>query len=96
MGRHSLGIPNSRNQRWLPDHVAFPCLSLAYEVLKTGGTAPAVLNAANETAVSSFLEGKIKFLDIPKLIEKKLEEHKVIDNPTLEDIIAADTWARKV
>ena len=79
-----------------PDYVAFPCLGLAYNVLKIGGTAPAVLNAANETAVSNFLEGKIKFLDIPKLIEKKLEEHKVIQNPTLEDIIAADAWAREI
>ncbi len=79
-----------------PDYVAFPCLGLAYEVLKIGGTAPAVLNAANETAVSNFLKGKIKFLDIPKLIEKKLEEHKVIQNPTLENIIDADVWAREI
>ncbi len=78
-----------------PDYVAFPCLGLAYEALKTGGTAPAVLNAANETAVSSFLENKIKFLDIPRLIENKLAEHKVISNPTFEDIVSSDAWARR-
>ncbi|OCL27123.1 1-deoxy-D-xylulose-5-phosphate reductoisomerase [Orenia metallireducens] len=72
----------------------FPCLEYAYEAGRRGGTMPAVLNAANEIAVSKFLEGKIKFIDIPKLIKKVMSAHTVVDNPTLDQIIEADTWAR--
>jgi len=72
----------------------FPCLNYAYEAGRRGGTMPAVLNAANEIAVSKFLDGKIKFMDIPKLIKRVMSAHEVVDNPTLDQIIEADTWAR--
>jgi 1-deoxy-D-xylulose-5-phosphate reductoisomerase len=77
-----------------PDYVAFPCLGLAYEALAMGGTAPAVLNAANEHAVQEFLGGRIGFLDIPRRIEAKLSACHVEREPTLDDILAADAWAR--
>jgi 1-deoxy-D-xylulose-5-phosphate reductoisomerase len=67
---------------------------LAYEALALGGTAPAVLNAANEVAVQRFLEGAVGFMDIPRLVEKKLAAHAVIADPSLDDIIAADAWGR--
>ncbi|MGD2278715.1 MAG: 1-deoxy-D-xylulose-5-phosphate reductoisomerase [Candidatus Omnitrophota bacterium] len=78
-----------------PDLRHFPALELAYEVLKEGGTMPAVLNSANEAAVKSFLAGKISFTDIMRKIRKILKEHKSKDNPSLEDIIAAEKWAYK-
>jgi len=80
-----------------PDKDKYPCMGLAYEAGKTGGTMPAVLNAANEVAVDLFLKEKIKFLDIPKLIELSCENHKneVKHDPTLDDVILVDSWARK-
>jgi 1-deoxy-D-xylulose-5-phosphate reductoisomerase len=78
-----------------PDYVAFPCLGLAYEALRMGGTAPAVLNAANEVAVEQFLNGVIGFLDIPRQIERKLSAHRNVAEPSLGDILAADAWARE-
>jgi 1-deoxy-D-xylulose-5-phosphate reductoisomerase len=77
-----------------PRKELFPCLDYAYEAGKRGGTMPAVLNAANEVAVSKFLAGKIKFIDIPKLIKRVMSAHEVVDDPTLDQIIEADTWAR--
>ena len=56
---------------------------------------PAVLNAANEIAVEAFLEGKMKFTDIPKTIEKVMSKHRVIKEPSLDDLLAADHWARQ-
>ncbi|WP_427338687.1 1-deoxy-D-xylulose-5-phosphate reductoisomerase [Caloranaerobacter sp. DY30410] len=78
-----------------PDIDTFPCLKLAFEALKHGGTMPSVLNAANEVAVKLFLDRKIKFLDIPKLIEEVMLKHKIIYNPKLDDIIESDKWARE-
>ncbi|MEO1763846.1 MAG: 1-deoxy-D-xylulose-5-phosphate reductoisomerase [Cyanobacteria bacterium J06629_18] len=80
-----------------PNHQKYPCMNLAYNVGKAGGSMPAVLNAANEQAVALFLEEKIHFLDIPRCIEKACENHSQQNNsnPTLEDILAADKWARK-
>jgi len=78
-----------------PDREVFPCLDLAYAALKKGGIVPAVLNAANEIAVQKFLDGKIRFLEIPSYIEKKMKKCDDIAKPTLEDIIAADKWARE-
>ncbi|MDI6783182.1 MAG: 1-deoxy-D-xylulose-5-phosphate reductoisomerase [bacterium] len=78
-----------------PDFNRFPCLRLAYEAVKVGGTMPAVLNAANETAVSAFLENKIPFSTIPKLIERIMNKHRPIQKPTLSEILDADTWARR-
>jgi len=77
-----------------PDYKAFPCLKLAIEALKTGGTMPAVLNAANEVAVSMFLEEKIGFMDIPRIIEEIMDKHEVNISPSLDDIIEVDMWAR--
>ncbi|OIP70153.1 MAG: 1-deoxy-D-xylulose-5-phosphate reductoisomerase [Oscillatoriales cyanobacterium CG2_30_40_61] len=80
-----------------PDDQKYPCMSLAYAAGRAGGSMPAVLNAANEQAVALFLEEKIAFLDIPKVIELTCDRHR-IDNrqdPTLEDIIEADRWARQ-
>ncbi|MDR1327637.1 MAG: 1-deoxy-D-xylulose-5-phosphate reductoisomerase [Heliobacteriaceae bacterium] len=77
-----------------PDLAKFPALALAYEAGKTGGTAPAVLNAANEEAVYAFLEGKIKLNDIYKITEMALSSHNVIQNPTLDEILAIDAEVR--
>jgi len=80
-----------------PDHKKYPCMELAYAAGRAGGSMPAVLNAANEQAVALFLEEKIGFLDIPRLIEKTCEiftNHNT-STPTLDDILAADKWARK-
>lgn len=78
-----------------PNEEKFPCLRLAYEASKQGSTMPAVLNAANEVAVHAFLEGRIGFLDIPRLIETVMERHTVADTLTLEAIITADGQARE-
>jgi 1-deoxy-D-xylulose-5-phosphate reductoisomerase len=78
-----------------PDLEKFPCLSYAMEASKAGGTMPVVLNAADEVAVSLFLEKKIKFTDIPKIIEKAMSNHKVIKNPNLNQILEVDAWARE-
>jgi 1-deoxy-D-xylulose-5-phosphate reductoisomerase len=79
-----------------PDTKKFPCLRLALEAARIGGTAPAVLNAANEEAVAAFLENKICFHEIPNVIEKTLERHSAIPDPSLEEILLADGEARKV
>jgi len=73
-----------------PDFEMFPCLKYAYEAGNAGGTLPAVMNAANETAVYAFLENKIRFLDIPRLIRKMMDEHKMIKNPNLNEILETD------
>ncbi len=78
-----------------PDLEAFPCLALALEAAKTGGTAGAILNGANEAAVGRFLEGKIGFLDIPARVEKALSQLPVVQNPTMRDILDADAAARE-
>ncbi|MEH1969255.1 1-deoxy-D-xylulose-5-phosphate reductoisomerase [Nostoc sp.] len=80
-----------------PDHQKYPCMQLAYAVGKAGGSMPAVLNAANEQAVALFLSEKIRFLDIPRCIEWVCDRHQNDNraNPTLDDILAADKWARQ-
>ncbi|SDB98737.1 MULTISPECIES: 1-deoxy-D-xylulose-5-phosphate reductoisomerase [unclassified Candidatus Frackibacter] len=77
-----------------PDYELFPCLNYAYEAGKRGGTLPAVLNAANEIAVASFLAGDLKFIEIPKLIKRVMNAHQVISQPDLQTILNADKWAR--
>ena len=77
------------------DPAAFPCLKLAIEAGKKGGTCPAVLCAADEVAVDLFLSRSIKFTGIAPLIERTLEAHETIANPGLEEILAADAWARE-
>jgi 1-deoxy-D-xylulose-5-phosphate reductoisomerase len=77
-----------------PDRGKFPCLRLALEAGQRGGTCPAVLSAADEVAVELFLDGRIGFADIPRLVADALEQHRSIADPSLDDIIAADEWAR--
>ena len=77
-----------------PDFEKFRCLKLAYDVGRKGGTYPAVLNAANEIVVDSFLKGTLKFLEIPKIIEAVLEKHQSQSANSLENILLADQWAR--
>ncbi|MBW2976826.1 1-deoxy-D-xylulose-5-phosphate reductoisomerase [Candidatus Woesearchaeota archaeon] len=73
-----------------PDLNLFPCLKYAYDAGIAGGTLPAVLNAANEAAVYAFLDNKIKFLDIPRLVNRMMQEHKIIKNPSLSQILDVD------
>lgn len=77
-----------------PDFVRFPCLALAYQALRAGGTAPALLNAANEEAVAAFLERRISFLDIPRLIETVLGKIASAEVEKLQDLLDADASAR--
>jgi 1-deoxy-D-xylulose-5-phosphate reductoisomerase len=78
-----------------PDFQAFPCLNLAVEAGKRGGTYPAVLSAADECAVTWFLEGRIGFTDIPRLVEDALSAHKAVEYPGIEDIRDAGEWVRR-
>ncbi|ADL13111.1 1-deoxy-D-xylulose 5-phosphate reductoisomerase [Acetohalobium arabaticum DSM 5501] len=77
-----------------PDRELFPCLDYAYQAGELGGTMPAVLNAANEVAVARFLAGKLKFIEIPKVIKRVMEQHQIVESPNLTEILAADSWAR--
>jgi 1-deoxy-D-xylulose-5-phosphate reductoisomerase len=77
-----------------PDLEKFRCLALAYRALEMGGTAPAVLNAANEIAVGMFLEERLSFTAIASVIEEALETHTPVKNPGLDDILAADAETR--
>ncbi len=77
-----------------PDFTRFPCLSLAYQALRTAGTAPAILNAANEVAVASFLDSEISFLSIPRVIEAVLNTLPVSRVTCLDDVLEADELAR--
>jgi 1-deoxy-D-xylulose-5-phosphate reductoisomerase len=79
-----------------PDEDAFRCLALAREAGETGGTAPAVLNAANEVAVAAFLRGELGFLDIPAVVEAALGAVEPAPASSLEAVLAADTEARRV
>jgi 1-deoxy-D-xylulose-5-phosphate reductoisomerase len=78
-----------------PDFKKFPCLELAMQAAKTGGTSPAALCAVDEVAVELFLKGAIKFTDIARLVEQVLQEHQTIPEPTLDDIMDIDSWARE-
>jgi len=78
-----------------PAHDRFPCLALAYRALRTGGTLPAVLNAANEVAVEAFLDGKLGFMAIPRVIEKTMNAHDVERVSTIETVRRVDRQARE-
>jgi len=78
-----------------PDLERFPCLKLAYEALKEGGTAPAAMSAANEVAVASFLARKIRFMDIPRIISETLDSLDKRPASSLEAVLEADRWARE-
>jgi 1-deoxy-D-xylulose-5-phosphate reductoisomerase len=73
----------------------FPCLKLAADAGKSGGTYPSVLCAADEVAVGLFLSHRIGFIDIAKIVQKTLEQHRSISQPSLEEILVADAWARE-
>lgn len=75
-----------------PDTEVFPGLKLAYEAGRKGGSMPTVYNAANERAVSLFLDHRIKYLQIPELIASCMEAHKGMENPSVEEILAAERW----
>lgn len=72
----------------------YPSLTLAYAAGRQGGSAPTVLNAANEVAVRRFLDGELAFMDIPRLIEATLDAQTVVADPSLDEVLAADAWAR--
>lgn len=78
-----------------PDLKKFPCLGLAFRAAEMQGTMPCVLNAANEVGVAEFLKQKISFVSIAKIIDKVLDKHKNMINPDLNDVFAADDWARQ-
>ncbi|MDP4126344.1 MAG: 1-deoxy-D-xylulose-5-phosphate reductoisomerase [Bacillota bacterium] len=78
-----------------PDKNSFPALSMAYTVGRRGGTLPAVMNAANEIAVSAFLNKKVTYLGIHDIVEKICSEHQVLNNMDLDSILDADAWARR-
>jgi 1-deoxy-D-xylulose-5-phosphate reductoisomerase len=92
------GMDFSRGMRLefeLPDHERFPCLGLAYRALERGGSATAVLNAANEEAVAAFLDGRIPFNAIPESVHEVLDDHAPSTLNCLEDVLEADAWARE-
>ena len=89
-------IATARLDFQAPDYQRFPCLGLAEQALRRGATAPAVLNAANEEAVAAFLEGRIRFTDIPVVIEQVLGRASMVEPRSLVDVQLADTAARQL
>ena len=79
-----------------PEPRRFPCLGLALEAGRRGGTFPAALAAADEVAVEHFLAGRIGFMDIPRVIEAALAAHQGTAEPSLDEVLAADAWARRL
>ena len=77
-----------------PDPERFPCISLAYQALKAGGTLPAAMNAANEAAVAAFLEERIRLTEIPLIIESVMEKHSVSPVLDIQTVLEVDKWAR--
>ena len=77
-----------------PDLERFPCLSLALDAARAGGTACAALNGANDAAVGAFLQGQLPFGEIPRVIADIMEQHTPLGHPTLDEILATDEWAR--
>ena len=92
----SLDLTRAARLEFLPpSHDRFPSLGLAYRALRAGGTLPVVLNAANEVAVDLFLQGKLGFMAIPRVIEKTMTAHTVEPLLTLDEVRRADAWARE-
>ena len=79
-----------------PDLKTFSCLQLAYDALEAGGSMTCVLNAANEVAVARFLNEEIHFVDIPRINSMVMEKHSVISNPSLDEVLDSDAWARQI
>ena len=78
----------------VPDPDTFPCLGLAYEAGRQGGTAPASLNGANEVAVEAFLNGRLRWVDIATVIDEALTNFKATEPRDVDDVLAADAEAR--
>ena len=78
-----------------PDTERFPCLQIAYDALRQGGTAPAAMNIANEVAVQRFLNREIGFLDIPEIIRRTMESHPFVEQYTLSHLLELEKWARE-
>lgn len=78
-----------------PDLKEFPCLAYAFEAIRTGGSMPAVLNSSNEVAVRAFLDGRIGFLDIERIVGDTMLSHSVVAVKNIEDVLMADGWARQ-
>lgn len=79
-----------------PDRKNFPCLDLAYQAMESGGTMPAVMNAANEIAVHAFLENRIRFTDIPRTIARVMNAHTIAPAQEIDAVVEADRWARAI
>ena len=77
------------------EEARFPALGLAYRALEAGGTMPAVLNSANEAAAEAFLQGRLTFREIPRLIREVMESHRPVSAPDLREILNAHSWAQK-
>ena len=77
-----------------PDLDRFPSLSLARRAGESGGTMPAVLNAANEMAVEAFGKGRIAFEQISQTVARVMDRHQLVEHPSLDQILSADAWAR--
>ncbi len=91
-----LDLPKARRLEFFPpDTTKFPCLRLAYEALRGGGTLPAVLNAANEEVVAAFLDRAVEFSSIPLILEEILKSHRRLEATDLDTLLAADGWARE-
>jgi 1-deoxy-D-xylulose-5-phosphate reductoisomerase len=84
----------SRLEFFEPDLNRFPCLGLAYDAMREGGTMPAAMSAANEVAVAAFLDRQIRFMDIPRTIAETMEVHETRPASSLEAVMEADAWAR--
>jgi 1-deoxy-D-xylulose-5-phosphate reductoisomerase len=91
----SLDLVGARLEFDAPDTDAFPCLLLAYRAIERGQGLPVVLNAANEVAVSRFLDGRIAFTSIPLVIEQTMSAHRPVDPSTLAEVRNLDEWARR-
>jgi 1-deoxy-D-xylulose-5-phosphate reductoisomerase len=78
-----------------PDFERFPALRLGYEAAETGGTMPAVLNAANEVAVAAFLAGRLPFPGIPRVVEQTMAQHVPAPLENLTQVLAVNNWARE-
>jgi 1-deoxy-D-xylulose-5-phosphate reductoisomerase len=90
-----LDLPATRELSFFePDTQKFPCLAFAYRALEAGGSMPAVLNAANEVAVARFLEGGIRFTDIPRTLDRVMSAHRNGSASDLDMCLEADRWAR--
>ncbi len=78
-----------------PDRERFPALDLCYRALRSGGTTPAVLSAANEVAVTAFLDDRVGFMEIPQVLERTLDAHEPFEPKSIEDVLKVDLWARE-